>query len=81
MLDPVPGGLSTTGTTQIFDGKAWSLGPSLPQPLEQHCTVRLNSSHLMVTGGLLSLLPIIRFDGGVILDIRSVVTNRYFYIT
>ena len=54
----------------MFDGKVWSLGPSLAQPLEQHCTVRLNSTHLMITGGLLSLLPIIRFDGGIILDIR-----------
>ena len=54
----------------MFDGKVWILGPSLTQPLEQHCTVRLNSTHLMITGGLLSLLPIIRFDGGIILDIR-----------
>ena len=58
------------GTTQIFDGKTWSLGPSIGQPLEQHCTVRLNSTHILITGGLLSLVPIIRFDGAILLDIR-----------
>ena len=56
----------------MFDGKVWSLGPSLAQPLEQHCTVRLNSTHLMITGGLLSLVPIVRFDGGIIMDVRWV---------
>ena len=60
------------GTTQIFDGKTWSLGPSIGQPLEQHCTVRLNSTHLLVTGGLLSLSPIVRFDAAILLDIRWV---------
>ena len=56
----------------MFEGNTWSLGPSLPWPLEQHCTVRLNSTHILITGGLLSLVPIVRFDGGIIMDVRWV---------
>ena len=65
------GGTTTTDRTQIFSGNSWTFGPSLPLPLEQHCTVTLNSTHLLVTGGLSSLLPILRFDGGIILDVRN----------
>ena len=66
------GGVTTTDTTQIFNGKYWTFGPSLPVSLEQHCAVPLNSSHLMISGGLKNVVPIIRFDGGIIIDIRSV---------
>ena len=63
------GGFSTTEKTQIFDGKSWRFGPSLPQPLEQHCTVKLNSTHLMMTGGLENIAPILRNDRAIIFDL------------
>ena len=65
------GGTTTTNRTQIWDGKSWTLGPDLPLTLEQHCTVRINSTHLMITGGLSSVAPINRFDRGIIMDVRN----------
>ena len=67
-----PGSLSVVGgrsgqvtlnTTEIWKPKTgkWQFGPTFPYPVEQHCSVKINSSHLLITGGLGSVEPIKRY--------------------
>ena len=52
--------LETSEVWQPSTGK-WESGPNLPRPVEQHCTVKINSTHLLITGGLGSIEPIHRY--------------------
>ena len=63
----------TLDTTEILrlPSRRWDRGPALPYPVEQHCTVRLNNSHILVTGGIGGLEPILRYPAGFILDIDT----------
>ena len=56
-------GQVTLNTTEIWKPKTgkWQFGPTLPYPVEQHCSVKINSSHLLITGGLGSVEPIKRY--------------------
>ena len=56
-------GQATLDTSEVWQPTTskWESGPNLPHPIEQHCTVKINSTHLLVTGGLGSLEPIHRY--------------------
>ena len=56
-------GQVTLNTTEIWKPRAgkWQFGPTFPYPVEQHCSVKINSSHLLITGGLGSVEPIKRY--------------------
>ena len=62
---------NSTSSTEIWDGKTWKSHVELPRPLESHCIVKINSSHVFVGGGdfiaknnysLISLMAFI-YDG------------------
>ena len=65
-------GETTLSSTEIWRGNdhGWVIGPQLPFPIEQHCSVSLNKTHIILVGGLKNVAPIDRFDGGIILDVR-----------
>lgn len=48
-----PGGLEDDQTTmtEIFSEGAFSPGPLLPEPLSSHCLMRLDETHIALTGG------------------------------
>ena len=48
----------------------WMMGPQLPFPIEQHCSVSINKTHIITIGGIKNVAPIDRFDGGYILNVR-----------
>ena len=38
-------------TSEILSNGTFSPGPALPMAVEQHCMIRLNETHSMLTGG------------------------------
>ena len=56
-------GQATLDTSEVWQpsSRKWESGPNLPRPVEQHCTVKINSTHLLITGGLGSIEPIHRY--------------------
>ena len=60
-------GQATLDTSEVWQPTArkWESGPNLPHPVEQHCTVKINSTHLLITGGLGSIEPIHRYNIGI----------------
>ena len=56
-------GQATLDTSEVWQpsSRKWESGPNLPRPVEQHCTVKINSTHLLITGGLGSTEPIHRY--------------------
>ena len=63
---------ATLSSTEVWSVEAgdWVSGPSLPWPLEQSCVVSLNTTHILIPGGLTSLEPIHRLDSAYFFDIR-----------
>ena len=63
---------ATLSSTEVWSSEAgdWAPGPYLPWPLEQSCVVNINTSHLLITGGLTSLEPIQRLDSAYFFNIR-----------
>jgi len=53
-----------TDSTELWDGQSWRSHDPLPVPTKDHCLVRLNHTHVFLTGG---------FDGG------SYTAASYFY--
>lgn len=63
---------ATLSSTEVWSPEAgdWVRGPELPWPLEQSCVVSLNTSHVLIIGGLTSLKPIQRLDSAYFFNIR-----------
>merc|ERR1712142_181806 len=47
----VTGGSSEESSTEIWDGENWKSSINLPKRLIGHCMVKINSSHVFITGG------------------------------
>ena len=65
-------GETTLSSSEIWRNhdQRWVMGPQLPFTIEQHCSVSINNTHILLTGGLKNVAPIDRFNGGYILDVR-----------
>merc|ERR1711892_89346 len=45
-------GQSALSSTEVLTGNTWHSSTPLPTPLDSHCMVKINSSHVFIAGGL-----------------------------
>ena len=63
--------LTTLSSSEMLSGEdnSWVAGPDLGWPLEQSCGVTLNTSHVILVGGMTSITPIVRHDSAYIVNV------------
>ena len=66
--------MTTLSSTEILtpDTDQWTPGPDLGPELrvEQSCVVSINSSSVIIVGGIKTISPIVRHESGFIVNVR-----------
>jgi len=66
---------SSLSSTELYDGNTWHSSVDLPTPMNGHCLVKLNSSHVFLTGGGAASYIYSRASG--FIKLRDMSTWRY----